>query len=336
MVNFFDLVWFDLDGKIMTFNTFRDVIEENDTVILYVSFNTMYPIMVTPTVVNKKGSIVENVFQTSYGALKVKDLIGQKFGTKVQLSNGYAYVLFPTPELWTKTLPHRTQILYATDISFILLQLEAKPGSIVIESGTGSGSLSHSFLRTIAPSGHLHTFDFHQQRVELAAEEFRQHGLGEMVTVKQRDVCRDGFDLDGVADAVFLDLPHPWDAIPHAKKALNSSKGGRICSFSPCLEQVQKAIVKMREEGFVEITTVECLLREFQVRKITLPLYDHQKESQEYDNESEGSSKRRKSEEESASNNLETSFVTGVPLTTMPGHTGFLTFATLHPDLSVK
>merc|ERR1712113_994107 len=53
------------------------------TQILYVGFNTMYPISVTPTVVNKKGSVVENVFQTSYGALKVKDLIGQKFGTKV-------------------------------------------------------------------------------------------------------------------------------------------------------------------------------------------------------------------------------------------------------------
>ena len=316
----------------MTFNTFRDVIQENDTVILYVSFNTMYPITVTPTVVNKKGNTVENVFQTSYGALKVKDLIGQKFGTKVQLTNGYAYVLFPTPELWTKTLPHRTQILYATDISLILLQLEVKPGSIVIESGTGSGSLSHSFLRTVAPNGHLHTFDFHQQRVELATKEFRQHGLGDLVTVQQRDVCRDGFDLVGVADAVFLDLPHPWDAIPHAKKALNSNKGGRLCSFSPCLEQVQKAVAKMRDEGFVEISTVECLLREFQVRKITLPLYDHDKESIEYSDNDSG--KRKKVDEESGS--LETSFVTGVPLTTMPGHTGFLTFATLHPDLSIK
>ena len=320
----------------MTFNTFREEIEENDTVILYVSFNTMYPISVTPNVTNKKGNVVENVFQTSYGALKVKDLIGKKFGSRVQLSNGYAYALFPTPELWTKTLPHRTQIIYATDISLILLQLELKPGSIVIESGTGSGSLSHSFIRTIAPHGHLHTFDFHQQRVEIATEEFRNHGLSANVTVRQRDVCRDGFDLEGVADAVFLDLPHPWDAIPHVKKALNASKGGRLCSFSPCLEQVQKAIAKMRQEGFVEITTMECLLREFQVRKINLPLYDHQRESQEYDKDS--STKKRKLDEVDSNGgaSLETSFVTGVPLTTMPGHTGFLTFATLHPDLSVK
>jgi tRNA A58 N-methylase Trm61 len=37
----------------------------------------------------------------------------------------------------------RTQILYGTDIALILLELELRPGSVCIESGTGSGSLSH-------------------------------------------------------------------------------------------------------------------------------------------------------------------------------------------------
>ena len=69
-------------------------------------------------------------------------------------------------------------------------------------------------------TGHLHTFDFHEQRVTLARKEFERHKLGDLVTVKQRDVCQNGFDLENVADAVFLDLPHPWDAIPHAKKGL--------------------------------------------------------------------------------------------------------------------
>jgi tRNA (adenine57-N1/adenine58-N1)-methyltransferase len=78
----------------------------------------------------RKGEEVENVFQTNYGAFKVQDLVGKKFGTKVAMTRGYGYALYPTPELWTKTLPHRTQILYATDISLILMQLELKPGSI--------------------------------------------------------------------------------------------------------------------------------------------------------------------------------------------------------------
>lgn len=323
----------------MTFDSYKEIIEENDTVILYISFNSMQALKVNPNKVNKKGELIENILQTTYGSLTIKDLIGVKYGSKVQLSKGYAYVLYPTPELWTKTLPHRTQILYATDISLILMQLELKPGSVVIESGTGSGSLSHSFIRTIAPNGHLHTFDFHQQRVEAAGQEFQDHKLGDLVTVQQRDVCQNGFGLENVADAVFLDLPHPWDAIGHAKTALKKITGGRLCSFSPCLEQVQKATAKMRQLGFVEITTLECLLREFQVRKITLPVYDHDKESLEYSNgadaagEESSANKKRKLDPENA---LEKSFVTGVPLTTMPGHTGYLTFATLLPDLSIK
>lgn len=54
---------------------------------------------------------------------------------KVELSRGWCFVLQPTPELWTQTLPHRTQIIYTPDISMILFQLDIKPGSIVIESG---------------------------------------------------------------------------------------------------------------------------------------------------------------------------------------------------------
>ena len=48
---------------------------------------------------------------------------------------GWVYLLHPTPELWTVNLRHRTQILYTTDISMVILQLALKPGSVVIESG---------------------------------------------------------------------------------------------------------------------------------------------------------------------------------------------------------
>jgi tRNA (adenine57-N1/adenine58-N1)-methyltransferase len=119
----------------MSFEKFKDVIEQGDTVILYLSVNSMHAIQVQPRIKNKKDEWVENVFQTTYGALKVQSLIGKKFGTKVALSRGWAYVLHPTPELWTLTLPHRTQIIYTPDISMIIFQLEIKPGSVVIESG---------------------------------------------------------------------------------------------------------------------------------------------------------------------------------------------------------
>lgn len=44
--------------------------------------------------------------------------------------------------------------------------------------------------------------------------------MSEYVTVYNRDACTDGFGLEDVADAVFLDLPSPWKALESAKKAL--------------------------------------------------------------------------------------------------------------------
>ena len=80
----------------------------------------------------------DSICQTKGGAIAHNDIIGKEFGERVYTTNGKSWVtiLSPSPELWTVTLPHRTQILYSTDISIITLQLELRPGSVVCECGT--------------------------------------------------------------------------------------------------------------------------------------------------------------------------------------------------------
>lgn len=56
-------------------------------------------------------------------------------------SKGFVYLLFPTSELWTQALRHRTQILYVADISLITLFLELRPGM--------TGKLLHPFLNPV-------------------------------------------------------------------------------------------------------------------------------------------------------------------------------------------
>lgn len=119
----------------MSFNRYKDIIEEGDTVILYINPQAMYAIQVQSITENRKGEKVENVMQTKFGALKIASLFGKRFGSRVNLTHGWAFVLYPTPELWTLTLPHRTQIIYTPDISLIMFMLELKSGSIVVESG---------------------------------------------------------------------------------------------------------------------------------------------------------------------------------------------------------
>lgn len=67
----------------MSFAQPKTIIEEGDTVILYLTASNMHAIEVCAQIKNKKGSLVENVFQTSFGALKVYSLIGHSYGSKV-------------------------------------------------------------------------------------------------------------------------------------------------------------------------------------------------------------------------------------------------------------
>ncbi|XP_028995022.1 tRNA (adenine(58)-N(1))-methyltransferase catalytic subunit TRMT61A [Betta splendens] len=292
----------------MSFVEYGDLIQDGDIAIVYLSHDSMMAVKV------QQGAQT----QTRYGVIRHStDLIGQRYGSKVTCSKGgWVHVLHPTPELWTVCLPHRTQILYTTDIATITMMLELKPGSIVCESGTGSGSLSHAILRTIAPTGHLHTVEFHQQRAEKVAEEFKEHRVDHLVTVRNQDVCKDGFGVTGVADAVFLDIPKPWEAVGHAKAAMRK-QGGRVCSFSPCIEQVQKTCEALADQGFQEISTLEVLLRVHDVRTVSLPLPD-------FGPDPSAPARPDTKEQNHASVTLKTT----TPPREMPGHTGYLTFAT--------
>ena len=69
----------------------------------------------------------------------------------------YQRALKPKSTLITETLARKTQILYAMDNSAILLKLNILPSSVVVEAGTGSGSLSCAFAETLK-DGHLFTF----------------------------------------------------------------------------------------------------------------------------------------------------------------------------------
>ena len=119
----------------------------------------------------------------------------------------------------------------------------------MLESGTGSGSLSLGFARCLYPTGRLDTFEFHQDRMEATQKNFKLLGLDTVIHSHCRDVITNGFDVpDGSADAVFLDLPAPWNVVEEAHRCLNAV--GNFCSFSPCIEQIQRTCDRLREVGF--------------------------------------------------------------------------------------
>ncbi|KAI8894995.1 tRNA methyltransferase complex GCD14 subunit-domain-containing protein [Globomyces pollinis-pini] len=294
----------------MSFINRSDSIALDDVVIAYSNPNDMKPIYIQK----------DGVYTNRHGTFRHNDLIGKKWGTKAGCAKnaGFIFLLYPTPELWTMVLPHRTQILYQPDISLISTFLKLEPGVNMIEAGTGSGSFSHSIARTIAPNGKLFTFEYHEERVSKATNEFKKHGYGDIIKITHRDVCKDGFGLENQVQAVFLDLPSPWEALPSAKVAFSTSHIGRICCFSPCIEQVQRTCAKLEELKFTEIQMFEVLSRPHEFRKV---------EAFDIPTDATSIQKKRKLTEN------DPGVYTSRIATQVRGHTSYLTFATLLPDI---
>lgn len=217
-------------------------------------------------------------------------------------ASGFVHVLPPTPEIWTSSLPHRTQVVYTPDYSYILHRLRARPGMRIIEAGAGSGSFTHASVRAVysgypkAPGdkrGKVFSFEFNEDRFHKMEAEIEAHGLGELVEMTHRDVYNGGFLVDNQspeAECVFLDVPAPWKALPHLSRRgpasshtsdevpavpnglgkpwispLRADRSVHICTFSPCIEQVTKTVETMRKLGWMEIEMVEVAHRRISV-----------------------------------------------------------------------
>eukprot|EP01025_Chloroclados_australasicus_P017707 TRINITY_DN19054_c0_g1_i1.p1 TRINITY_DN19054_c0_g1~~TRINITY_DN19054_c0_g1_i1.p1 ORF type:complete len:311 (-),score=26.63 TRINITY_DN19054_c0_g1_i1:642-1574(-) len=295
-------------------------VQVGDLVIAYESFGSMKPVWV-----QEKG-----IFNTKFGSFNHEDWIGKPFGFKVWSTGqqGYIHLLAPTPELWTQVLKTRTQILYMADISMVCCYLELKPGSVVLESGTGSGSLSVALARAVAPKGKVHTFEFHEQRVTQAEQDFERIGISDVVTVNHRNIEEQGFpeELYSQADGVFLDLPKPQLVVESAFKCLVSD--GRFCSFSPQIEQVQHTCEALHNRNFRDIRTFECLLRPYEVSRQRV-ITDIQKMQFIEPSRKKQKSRRRNESPTDADDQDEATEhrICAKPVMYTRGHTGFLTFA---------
>ncbi|KAI0490568.1 tRNA methyltransferase complex GCD14 subunit [Xylaria cf. heliscus] len=217
-------------------------------------------------------------------------------------ATGFIHVLPPTPEIWTSSLPHRTQVVYTPDYSYILHRIRARPGAQIIEAGSGSGSFTHAAARAVYSGypkdpedkrGKVWSFEFNHDRFLKMREEVEDHRLNGIVQVTHRDVYNDGFlvnDESPGAECIFLDVPAPWQALPHLsrrkptpsllasggleplketssdwKSPLRADRAVHICTFSPCIEQVTKTVEIMRRLGWMEIEMVEVAQRRINV-----------------------------------------------------------------------
>lgn len=201
-------------------------------------------------------------FQSHAGVLAHELLVGQPEGIEVATTKGQRFRAFrPTLSDYVLAMPRGAQVIYPKDLGPMLLLADISPGVRVLESGVGSGALSMAMLRAGATiTGYELREDF-AARAAKNVNSFLGSELAANYVIEVRD-CYEGIDETDV-DRVVLDLPEPWNVVPHAEKALRP--GGIILSYSPSITQVIQFTEALGRAPFAEVSTTEVLNRTWHI-----------------------------------------------------------------------
>ena len=204
-------------------------------------------------------------FHTSEGFIELSTLIGKPYGCVVLSNTGARFTIYkPTLVDTIMHIPRITQIVYPKDLGYIILHADIRPGSRVVEAGTGSAALTTVLANYVKPDGHVYSYDIKQEYLNNADKLLNRLGLRKYVELKQKDVTKDGFDEHEV-DAVILDLPEPWKAVQASWEALRPS--GRFLSLSPTVEQVVETVEALKDSNFGDVQCVELLQRYIRAKR---------------------------------------------------------------------
>jgi tRNA (adenine57-N1/adenine58-N1)-methyltransferase len=198
------------------------------------------------------------IFQTHRGVLKHDDMIGQPWGTQVFSHNGSPFFLLqPALGDLLRELKRNTQILYPKDIGYVMVTMGIGPGMHVLEAGTGSGALTCAFAYLVGAQGRVTTYEARSEMQDLARSNVESLDLADRVTFKLGNVA-EGFEERDV-DALFLDLPNPYDYIEQVRASLKP--GGYFGCIVPTVNQVSSLLVALRRNQFAFLDVCEILLR---------------------------------------------------------------------------
>lgn len=202
-------------------------------------------------------------FHSHSGVLPHDDMIGAPEGTTFRSTRGMVFTaLRPTITDFILKMPRGAQVIYPKDIGPILILADIFPGARVLESGLGSGALSTGMLRAGAEiTGYEIREDFEAKARENVGRFLGAESL-ERYDTHVRDVYEGIGETD--LDRIVLDLPEPWQVVPHAETALRP--GGIFLAYTPSIIQVSQLHDALEESklGFAE--TVEVLNRGWHVQ----------------------------------------------------------------------
>ncbi len=233
----------------------EDVIKEGSLVYLVIDRKRRY-------VVRVKG---EGVFGTDKGFIRFSDILGKPYGSHVYTSrNVRVYMLKPLHYDYLYSYKRITQVIYPKDSSYMVYIAGIGPGSRVVEAGIGTGYLTTYLAHIVGDKGRVYCYEIREDYIEIARQNLKLSSILDRVVIKNKDIRR-GIDEEDI-DAVFLDIPDPWNTVKHVYKALKPSHP--VIIYVPTINQVEKTVLALRRHGgFIDIRAQEIIHRDYIVEE---------------------------------------------------------------------
>ena len=203
--------------------------------------------------------------QNHLGTFHHDAIIGEPEGVRIWTSKGHALIVVkPGIADFIRIMPRVATVVYPKDIGAIITYGDIFPGARVMEAGTGSGALTIALARAVGERGKVLTYDIREDMTVRAQKNLAaimpEHP---QVTFMNGDVSESIPDID--LDRIVLDLPEPWQVVPHAVEAL--VPGGVILCFLPTVLQVHELVMALEDANtFGMIETTEIFMRTWSVR----------------------------------------------------------------------
>ncbi|MBG7604951.1 MAG: tRNA (adenine-N1)-methyltransferase [Actinobacteria bacterium] len=198
-------------------------------------------------------------FHSHAGFVSHSDIVGQPEGVVVRSTKGSEYIaLRPTLEDFVVEMPRGAQVIYPKDLAPICMLADIGPGARVFESGIGSGALSMTMLRYGAEIVGYEIREDFANRARKNVQSFLGAEALDRYHVHISD-SYEGIDSElGPFDRVVLDLPEPWQVVPHAEGVLRA--GGILVAYTPSITQAARVRESLKGK-WIDARTIEVLHR---------------------------------------------------------------------------
>ena len=205
------------------------------------------------------------------GIVDTERMIGSKWGTEIDLGKKRYHLLEPSLKEIPDIFDRGAQIVLPRIGGIISTYCDLSSGKRVVEGGAGSGALTAVLSKMVQPDGEVITYESRDKPIKIAERNLKKLGLNDIVKIKKGDVTEDVEEKE--IDLFMLDIPEPWEGIDMARKALRN--GGFFAAYIPTVNQLEKTVISLKEENYIDIKSFENIERDMVVREgATRPSYD--------------------------------------------------------------